>query len=280
MIRDQGIDLQYLDGPELERRFPGLHGADVGFDTFTPQDGYVDPPGLVWALAGVAGDAGVTIREGAAAQRVEVADGRVGGVAVGGELLEAPHVLVAAGAWSRVVLRASGLDIPLKAYRLEVLFALARQPGPWPVVLDRVRDTYFVPRNPDSGRGQPPHRGADRGAAAAARPGAGGRPLPQAPPPLPRCRPGSGQPGLAGFTDATPHRRPLIGQYCGVDGLQVACGLAGYGVMRGPRCVGRRPACCWERSRAWTCRPTGRTATRASSTSPNLRRVQPVQARV
>lgn len=120
----------------------------MGLATFTPQDGYVHPPALVWALEEVARDAGVTIWEGAAAQRVEAADGRVRGVAVGGELLEAPRVLVAAGAWRRVVLRASGLDIPLKAYRLQVLFALAQQPGPWPVVLDRVRDTYFVPRNP------------------------------------------------------------------------------------------------------------------------------------
>jgi sarcosine oxidase subunit beta len=238
VIQDMGIELEHMDADELRHRFPGMTTEDVGLASYTPGDGYVHPPALAWALAGLARASGVTVWEGARVDRLDVADGHVGGAMIGGELVAADRVVVACGAWSRDVLKASGLDLPLKAYRLQVLFASLEEPGPWPVVLDLIQgDLYTVPRNPGSmlaGGGNRPIAGPPEAQTREPDPHF----LAEAHTGLRHRFRGAGvgpvMGGWAGVTDTTPDGNPLVGGYRDVTGLYVACGLAGYGIMRGP----------------------------------------------
>ncbi|NUP12316.1 MAG: glycine oxidase ThiO [Polyangiaceae bacterium] len=69
-----------------------------------PEEARVDPPRWLRALRIGAERAGARFTSGALVRRVVVRDGRVAGVEMeGGDILEAPHVVIAAGSWSNLV---------------------------------------------------------------------------------------------------------------------------------------------------------------------------------
>jgi glycine oxidase len=81
------------------QRALGLRVESRGSSVFLPDDHQVEPRLLGSALAGAALIAGVGLVPGEA-QRLVFDEGRVTGLIVDGELLPAPAVVVAAGAWS------------------------------------------------------------------------------------------------------------------------------------------------------------------------------------
>jgi glycine/D-amino acid oxidase-like deaminating enzyme len=237
-LDERAISHQFLAADAVEALFPGMHARDATLALFTPEDGYVRPPQLAWALTGMAREAGVHVLEGIEVTRVALsADGRVEGVLARGELLQAPRVILAANAWTKAILQASGLDLAQKVYRTQVAFVRTPENLRQPVVLDEVRGLYSLPRNPGStligfGHAIIPDADAtdtrvDAELEAAALekyrarwPGAGA------------TRPHG---GWAGPCDETPDGNPYLGAYGGgVRGLTLACGFGGYGVMRGP----------------------------------------------
>src|SRR5690606_29535403 len=68
-----------------------------------PDEAQVEPPRLLRALAIAAERAGARFRTGATARRVVVERGRVVGVDLGGEIVEADRVVVAAGSWTSLL---------------------------------------------------------------------------------------------------------------------------------------------------------------------------------
>jgi sarcosine oxidase, subunit beta len=236
-LDEREIAHQFLDTGQLETLFPGISARDATLTLYTPEDGYVRPPQLTWALTGIARDAGVHVLEGIEVERVATDDGRVLGVVARGETLRAPRVILAANAWARSLLRASGLDLAQKVYRTQVAFIATPEDLRQPVVLDQVRGLYSLPRNPGStliGFGHEIVPDAD-----AVDPRVDGD-LERAALETYRARwPGAGAPrphgGWAGPCDETPDGNPYLGPYGeGLDGLTLACGFGGYGVMRGP----------------------------------------------
>ncbi len=106
-----------------------------------PGDHAADPRLLVAALAATCRAAGVDVREHAEVERLVLRDGRAEGVEVGGELVRAGQVVLAAGAWS------GGLgDLPVRPVKGQVL-RLRDPEGPG--LLERVvryEGGYLVPR--------------------------------------------------------------------------------------------------------------------------------------
>lgn len=257
-LRDCGVSAVELLPDALQKRFPGMNVADVGAALLTPEDGVVYPPAMIWALAGAIRRAGGGIWEGCGVRRVVIEDGSVRGVELNnGDVLECPRVVLAAGVWSRRVLRSSGLDLALKhsiTHNTVVTVGRADRWNEVPSLLDGVQGVIAIPRNPGTimaanttGEYESPadisERVLDTTTVELREGGEAFREatLAQQNEVVAQLRhryAGYDIRGVvghwAGLLDGTPDNHPYIGPYPGVGGLWVGCGLTGYGVQRGP----------------------------------------------
>ncbi len=257
-LRTVGVDAVTLSPREVARRFPGINVSDVAVALHTEGDGVVYPPLLLWTLAGLFRNDGGTIWEGCEVRRI-VADG---GVARGielanGDRIESDRIIVAAGIWTRQLLRASGFDLALKHSVAHTTVVTLGRADLWPGVsslLDGIQGLIAIPRNPGtimasnvSGEYEAREETAQAvleassvavrltDAALAERKSAQQRLILKQLRHRYRDHDVRGAVGhWAGLLDGTPDSHPYVGPYPGVDALWVGCGLTGYGVQRGP----------------------------------------------
>lgn len=114
-LAESGVRTELLDATELERF--GLAADELAGGLYVPDEGYLDPAGIVQFLVGEARDAGARVETGAAVTDVLVEDGVVG-VEVerdgDGERVPASAVVNAAGPWAPSVDAMAGVDLPLR----------------------------------------------------------------------------------------------------------------------------------------------------------------------
>lgn len=105
LLQEEGHAPERLDGAEIARRFPAWNAERYVDGFYSPRGGYAESGRVVAALTGLAEREGVVLRQGQTAQAVIETAGRVTGVrSREGENFHAGHVLVAAGAWTPVLL--------------------------------------------------------------------------------------------------------------------------------------------------------------------------------
>ena len=224
--REHGVDVACHEPAAVAERFPELETAGVAMAAVTERAGYIVPgPGAyVRAMADRAKDEGADLLTGVEASVSHRGDGP----RVDGERFDA--VVVAAGGWSKRVLAPTGVQLPLKPYRVQALVGGTAYEGP--MVLDTEAGVYFRP-HPDgllAGDGTVPEE----------------------------CDPDDWEPtgdewfvtgaldaverrtGLdtdaeaawAGIASATPDGEPLLGEL--LTDLYVGAGWHGHGFMRAP----------------------------------------------
>jgi len=98
-LRVQGVRCDRLSPEELRREEPAIHPGVLG-GLSIDEDAQVEPRKLLSAVALGAQQEGVTFRTGATVRAVEVEGGKVRGVQLSNERLDADRVVVAAGAWT------------------------------------------------------------------------------------------------------------------------------------------------------------------------------------
>ncbi len=128
--RAHGLDTVMLTASEVCALLPGAARSWAGA-LWTPSDLRAEPWVAVPALAHAAARIGVTVREGCAVRRLDIAAGAVAGVVTEAGRIAAPRVVLAGGAWSALFLRAHGVDIP----QLSVLASVVAT-EPLPQVFD------------------------------------------------------------------------------------------------------------------------------------------------
>lgn len=114
-----GVDTRLLDADETAKLIPGMSKRFKGAMT-TPSDMRAEPWVAVPALARLAAREGVTIIENCAARALDIAAGSIAGVVTEKGRIATSSVLVAAGAWSSLFLRAHGVSIPQLSVRATV----------------------------------------------------------------------------------------------------------------------------------------------------------------
>lgn len=115
---------------------------------YTPSDARAEPWVAVPALAAVAEEKGVVIREACAVRGLDLAAGRVAGVVTEAGRIACDHVVVAAGAWSRLFLGQHGIMIP----QLSVLASVAAtEPMPEIFPGNAADDDFAFRRRADGG---------------------------------------------------------------------------------------------------------------------------------
>ena len=109
--RAAGITVDELSATEAEAAFPGGPRPWIG-GLHTPTDAQAEPAIATPALAEAARSAGTTLHQQTAVRGLEITNGAVTGVITEKGRIAAPAVLVAAGAWSSLLLRQHGIRLP------------------------------------------------------------------------------------------------------------------------------------------------------------------------
>ncbi|WP_343082183.1 FAD-binding oxidoreductase [Ostreiculturibacter nitratireducens] len=116
--REHGLDTRMLSRGEVAAML--RHAADWKGGLWTASDARAEPWVAVPALARAAARAGAVIREHCAVRGIDVASGRVAGVVTEAGRIRADRVVLAGGAWSSLLARVHGVDLPQLSVRATV----------------------------------------------------------------------------------------------------------------------------------------------------------------
>ena len=229
-----------MGAAEAAARWPAIEQQDLLAAYYTRDDGFVRSHELTMTLSGLARMSERRSSRGAPSTWWR-SRGRVTGVVVGGDVVRAPRVLVAAGAWSRPLLERSGISLPTKSFVLQAVI-LNGATAIIPFVSDLEAGYYVMRRTSTSVfLGLPPSSmGVDADAFSRhPEPDDRARFLEILRCRVPELAGAAAAGGWAGVLVATPDGWPLLGQHA-AEGLFVATGFGGGGVQRvtGAECGG------------------------------------------
>ena len=232
-----GVDVQLLSPDDTQRRFPYLATDDLRGATYSPRDGYADPYLATTAIAARARDRGVTIRTGCEVVGFARTADAVEGVVTRDGPVSAPVVVVATGAWSGVVGRLAGVDIPVAPLRrskfITAPFSFDRIPEATPFVIDPHLGISL--RREGAGMLLGIGRREEAGSFSTALDWGLAEPLVER---AVRRAPVLAEAQLmrtwSGLYEMTPDQTGIVSAVPGVAGLYVVAGFSGHGFMHGP----------------------------------------------
>lgn len=141
--RSLGIPSVILTPEQTAEVAPSLSLEGVLGASFCPRDGHVNPFHLTWAYARAARRLGARLHPYCEVQSVLVEGGRVRGVRTAAGTVQAPVVVVAAGAHGADLAREVGVEVPLYAERHQILVTEPVEHFLDPLVLCFGDGTYF-----------------------------------------------------------------------------------------------------------------------------------------
>ncbi|PMR76528.1 NAD(P)/FAD-dependent oxidoreductase [Billgrantia endophytica] len=117
---EHGIDSRLLDAGQMRRLVPGLQGPVFG-GLHTPADGRAEPQKAAPAMAQAAIERGLNLQQHCAVRSIERAGGRIERVVTEHGEIACQSVVIAGGAWSRLLLAGLGVTLPQLKVRSSVL---------------------------------------------------------------------------------------------------------------------------------------------------------------
>jgi len=133
-----GLPLELVSAAEAQRRFPLMASDGLIGAAFLPTDGYLDPSGLALALAEGARRGGARICEGVRVTGLNLAHGRIRGVATDHGAIETEVVVNAGGIYAPEIGAMAGVSVPIIPMAHQYL--VARIADPIPEDLPTMRD--------------------------------------------------------------------------------------------------------------------------------------------
>ena len=115
LLAGLAVEAQLVDTAEIRKLVRGVTVADGTTGLWEPGGGYLDPHETIEAFAALARTYGAVTRLGVTVQALLTDGGRVTGVETSEGPVEAQTVILAAGPWTRPLLAAQGLELPLQA---------------------------------------------------------------------------------------------------------------------------------------------------------------------
>lgn len=226
---------ELLDVRALQEKFPQGKFDGVVKALYTPTDAIVLPADLTQLYGRLAAESGAALHYGTTLPVLERTGSRWS-VQAGERSWRTARLVVACGAWSKKVLGTVGLSAPLSPYPTRACLLKVGERRPFPYYHDNDLDVYLRPfpggdilvgdgtelREVDPDRldttGDLPFLENIASFLERRFPAWSGAALGAA---------------WTGVVTSTPDRRPLIGPYPGVEGLYLAAGFNGFGLMRG-----------------------------------------------
>jgi sarcosine oxidase, subunit beta len=232
-------DVRMVDKREIAEMVAGLNCADINGGSFGPRDGFIDPVGVLDGFLRKAKENGTTLEPGVEVLSIETNGDRITGVKTSRGDIECEKVVLCAGAWAKRLASTAGIDLPVEPLKRQIVWARSDTdlPPDLPMVIDLSNGFHFRPaknsRNevlfayPD--KDEQPSFSTDF------EDGFIGKVYDKAKHRAPflcetqvvreKCR--------AGLYENTPDHHAILGG-CGVEGLYLANGFSGHGVMHSP----------------------------------------------
>jgi len=238
--RRNGVDdVDFLTADDVGKMVPDMRCDDVVGGSFGGSDGFIDPVAVMELFSARATEHGGRIDTGVDVRAIAVENGAVRGVETSGGLVECEKVVLCAGAWSRSLAATAGVDLPVEPMRRQIVWARSKGPLPigLPMVIDLDTGFHFRPAKnsetdvlfafPDTEEMSSFCCDFDDAFIEKVYERARYRApfLAATVPVLEKCR--------AGLYENTPDHHAILGR-CGVEGLYLACGFSGHGVMHSP----------------------------------------------
>src|SRR5262245_38536014 len=232
-----GVDVRLLTPAETAALCPYLETADLLGATYSPRDGYADPYLCATAIAARARDLGVTIKQQHEVHGFLRHSDRVRGVTTAAGSFEARATVIATGAWSGVVGRLAGVDIPVRPHRrhkfMTAPFPVTRIPAATPFVIDPHRSFSLRREGPGlllgHGRRDEPD-GFSTEIDRSLEPALIERAIHRAP----VLADAELMRAWAGLYEMTPDQTGIVSAVPGVTGLHVIAGFSGHGFLHAP----------------------------------------------
>jgi glycine/D-amino acid oxidase-like deaminating enzyme len=240
--RSLGVRAEILEPVDLGTVEPRIDPSGLGAVLYEPESGYGDPTAVTLAYAAAARRLGATIAQGVEVLAIHQAAGRVAGVTTsGGDRIDAPVVINAAGLWAPRVAALAGVALPIVVGRHPV-FVIERGAGfgpPHIVYLDLAGGSYARPetggltltgsltddetRHPMDADGLGGDVGLDEAAPVLERTGRA----------LPLLAEAAYRRGYTGAFDITPDWMPILDE-TPLAGFWTAAGMSGHGFKLSP----------------------------------------------
>lgn len=234
-----GLNIDFIDPPQLRRIVPGIDPEDLIGGTFSPDDGSASPLLAVNAFTRKALENGVRFHFNERINTLLVEKGRVVGIGTDKRIYRAPVVVDAAGAYSRPLCRRAGVDIPVipdshegaitePVARMFACMVVDLRPGPGS------KNYYFYQNihgqvvfciTPD-----PPIVGTDTHETSAFLPQVAARMVSL----IPRLKTLRVRRVWRGCYPMSPDGSPIVGWNPEIEGLFHVTGMCGQGFMLGP----------------------------------------------
>ncbi|MFI7610493.1 NAD(P)/FAD-dependent oxidoreductase [Nonomuraea terrae] len=243
MQRACGAEAEVITADDLRKLEPGWYAGDVVAAAYEPRAGYGDGAVVAGDFLSRARELGVAYRPNTPVRGLLHDGGRVRGVLTDEGELTADLVILATGVWTRPLVAALGVDLPIEAEYHEVVVMRDGPDGPLArtACIDSVTGTYFRPEGGGLLLGEfvGPRDGIDPDDF----PQNPGEPsvmamVERAAHRIPALAEAGIARGVTGIYDMSPDARPLLGPVAGIDGLIVAAGFSGMGFKICPA-VGR-----------------------------------------
>ncbi len=237
MGRRHGLHQQILGPDDIRGVFPELRTDDLAAGLFAQEAGFCDPHSVATGYAEAAKRRGVEIRTKVAVDRVLTEGKKVVGVRAGDETVRAPVVVNAMGAWANDLNRGLGFELPLQRWQRQIFVTTPHPqiPPDRPMYLD-VTGRFYFRQELDGGfiLGLV----EDHAAQELANPETDWefktKAVEAAIQRVPKLAETQVARGWSGIVTFTPDQLPVLGPVREAEGLYLANGMSGYGVMISP----------------------------------------------
>jgi sarcosine oxidase subunit beta len=230
-------NVEMLAPEDILKILPQMRADDVVGGSFCQTDGFVDPYSMMTAFASQARDRGVKLWLGTEVTGIEVKSGRVSGVMTSRGQVATRVVVNAGGPWAGVVARLAGVEIPVKPLRRQLVHTQPFDllPARLPMVIDMSNGFHFRPEGPGFLLAWPDEH-ETVGFNTQFDPEFIEKILTRAVDRVPCFAEAEVNPRRcwAGLYEVTPDHHAIIGPAPGVEGLFLANGFSGHGVMHSP----------------------------------------------
>lgn len=230
-------NIEMVTREDIARTVPQLIADDVVGGSFCPTDGFVDPYSVMTGFAKRARERGVKVWLETEVTGIDVRQARVAGVQTSRGYVSTRSVVNAAGPWAAGVARLAGVDIPVEPLRRQIVKteSFSQLSARLPMVIDMSSGFHFRPEGssflmawPDPEQTYGFRTDFDYGFIEKILTHAVNR--------VPvfadvevnprRC--------WAGMYEVTPDHHAIIGRAPRVEGMFLANGFSGHGVMHSP----------------------------------------------
>jgi sarcosine oxidase subunit beta len=238
--RSLGVrDVEIVDAESIAAIVPGMKCEDIVGGSFGAHDGFIDPIAVMKGFTERALSGGARIEFDSQVHSIDAKNGEVKGVSINGGQIECENVVLCTGAWSASLAKTAGIDLPVEPLKRQIVWARSENalPANLPMVIDIGTGFHFRPakNEPDEILFAYPDR--DEKASfdtnfdeafigkvyEKAKHRAGF--LYETEVVREKCR--------AGLYENTPDHHAILGG-CDVEGLYLANGFSGHGVMHSP----------------------------------------------